>query len=143
MTTIHKKDIEIRDGEIYIFAGIGTMIGSTKKHENPNMILLNRNHFVKPKEDVEELALNNMGYSTENFDNEDWVQVGYFISGYKANKAEFTMEEMFKCFMAGLKSVDKVGRNEELFDKHINAIRQLSIPEYIVIDNDEILEVKW
>lgn len=98
---------------------------------------LNRNHFVKPKEDVWEKAWE---YSTYE------PAASAFVSGYKANKAEFTREEMEEAIDIAY----IIGRNtEELLSKKyvqedvINSIRPLSIPQYIVIDNDEIVDVKW
>lgn len=146
MTTIHKKDMILHDGEVHVvdltdsfgncFEGIEfPVIYSTKELENvPH---LNRVHFVKPKEDVEELALKEFPET----DNKMWNIMhtsarDNFKAGYKANKAEFTIEELKTAWAMGVEQSDA-------FDAVIKLLRPIFIPEYIVIDNDEIVEVKW
>lgn len=139
----------LHDGEIMI---LGDRMGRATEDKrqviysttNLNGIpKLDRNHFLKPKEDVEEMAhkwvRQNLYFKDPKEENDirefDEFK-GVFKAGYKINKAEFTIQELKTAWPMGIEQSDG-------FDAVIKLLRPLSFPEYIVIDNDEIVKVKW
>lgn len=99
---------------------------------------LDRQKFVKPVDDVKKLANDQSKlFYHEPSEIKSHFKLG-FKAGYKANKAEFTMEEMEDAMNLARNKAHYLSNNSIL-----NQLRPLSIPEYIVIDNDEIVEVKW
>lgn len=173
-TTIHKKDMILHEGDIYVImpnSEIKTGIYyrsmdayphqpisySTKYFTDVNQ--LNRNHFVKPKicNDIEESpewqaandwVFDKNGNKWSNNDNSAGDNFGSFLAGVnyanKANKAEFTMEEITEAInLAYIHGQQNVVSKDFARNSIIEMLRPLSIPECIVIDNDEIVEVKW
>lgn len=136
-------DLFLIDGEIFITEphdeGEEKTIYSTKKiHDCP---LLDRNRFVKG-EDLDDFIAEAYHNTKGHKGQVEGFELG-FKAGYQANKAEFTREELEKAFMAGIKSVTAHGVWYKIFNEFVSELRQLSLPDSVTIENNEIIEVKW
>lgn len=169
MTTITKDQMILHDNEVYVITekpfatlvrpdGIHYLQDSEKPyyvkerkiyeitHSTASLAgvtKLDRIVFVKPK-DVESLAINKFpdGYNkhTSHAMRQIWVD------GYNANKGEFTREEMIKAMNSVASFTVECSNNpfalSAYIDGFMNGIRQISIPNSITINNNEVT-VNW
>jgi len=133
-----KESIRIVQGEAYLFNGNHTVASTAPDAAKMGFIQLDSKAFVKPV-DVMQLAYD---YST--FDQ----AASAWHDGYKANPNEFTREDMIQAVKYGaayidldsLTSMDELDKEASDF---IDRLRPLSIPEYIVIEDNQVKEVVW
>lgn len=117
--------------------GLFKKIIATTDKTIPGVKHLDRNIFVKPAVDVEELWYNHFGGIPAN---EEYTKA--FIKLYNSNPNQFTFDDMKNAFRAGVLTNTEVGWGG--FDSFIEKYKDLSLP-YTIQADDEFINVipKW
>jgi len=141
--TFTKESIFINDGEIEIWDG-ETLIGASETFlwKHVDCIILDRKEFVKPVEraTVEGMAIVEFGKMPTIMQRCLRMFTKGFKAGYNANPNEFTREQVVKMLHAATGSVkDFVTDN----DGFIDSFMELSIPESVTIENNQVISVVW
>jgi len=133
--TFTKESIELSNqGGIFIINENGHFVYSTQQIDG--IPQLDRKEFVKPV-DVLQLATSNHSTCKLNVDKVDYT-LGY-AAGYNANPNEFTREQLVEAMKYASSHLSSL----KGIMCYIDQMGELSIPESVTIENNQVISVVW
>lgn len=128
------------------YTGCNKILASTSKLEG--IPQLDRKWFVKPKVDVEDLAIEIFNLeSKEEFSTEDIQSINDFKAGYSAKEAEFTETDIINAMYDAREYPTKRTPEDTFSDfvkSYLNKSHPLSSPKSVTLnENNEVIEVEW
>lgn len=135
-----KESIVLAKNEIIVCSkDRRNMVASTDKFYK-GVLHLPRNLFVKPV-DVEALAEDSFCNDPFDYTRTDYT-VGFKAGYAAAPKKEFTREEALALFNEGCRQ-GTGNYATKSFDDCVAVLQPLSIPEYVIIEDNQVKEIRW
>lgn len=132
--TFTRESIALNDGEIEIWDS-KILIATTDSflHKHVESIRIARKAFVKPV-DVYKLASEHFMHLNEPHD-----APAYFMAGYNTNPKEFTREQLIEAMKYASSHLSSL----KGIMCYIDQMGELSIPESVTIENNQVISVVW